>query len=86
MGRVPERFLRAFAGGVIIEVHCLPAMPRYPLHPQIVATPEQIARSAASPERVARSRSRRSSIPAKTSGKVLRRRESSHRQPMAAAV
>jgi hypothetical protein len=40
MGRVPERFLRTFAGGVIIEVHCLPAMPRYPLHPQIVAIPE----------------------------------------------
>src|SRR3984893_16226869 len=40
MGRVPECFQRAFAGGLIIEVHCLPAMPRYPLHPQIVAIPE----------------------------------------------
>ena len=85
MGRVPERFLQAFTGGVIIEVHCLPAMPRYPLYPQIAAIPEQIAGSTAPPERAARSRSRRSSIPAKTSGKVLRR-ESSHRQPMAAAV
>jgi hypothetical protein len=73
MGRVPERFLRAFAGGVIIEVHCLPAMPRYPLHPQIAAIPEQVARS----------RSRRSSIPAKTSGKVRRRSESSRRQTTA---
>jgi hypothetical protein len=35
MGRVPEPFLRAFAGGFIIEVHCLPAMPRYLLRPQI---------------------------------------------------
>jgi hypothetical protein len=34
MGRVPECFQRAFAGGLIIEVHCLPAMPRYPLHPR----------------------------------------------------
>jgi Hint domain len=86
MGRVPERFLRAFTGGVIIEVHCLPGMPRYPLHPLIAAIPEPVARSAASPERATRSHSRRSSISAKTSGKVLRRRESSHRQPTAAAV
>jgi hypothetical protein len=86
MGRVPEHFLQAFTGGVIIEVHCLPAMPRYPLHPQIAAIPEQVARLTAPPVRAARSRSRRSSIPAKTSGKLLRRRESSHRQPMAAAV
>jgi hypothetical protein len=73
MGRVPERFLRAFAGGVIIEVHCLPAMPRYPLHPPTVALPEQAARS----------RSRGSSISAKTSGKVRRRSESSRRQTTA---
>ena len=84
MGRVPERFLRAFAGGVIIEVHCLPAMPRYPLHPQTPAIPEQVARSAATPARAARSRSRLSSIP-KTSRKVLRRRESAGRLTMAAA-
>jgi hypothetical protein len=64
MGRVPERFLRAFAGGVVIEVDCLPAMPRYPLHPQIVALPEQIA---------AQSRPRRSSISTKTGGKIRRR-------------
>jgi hypothetical protein len=64
MGRVPERFLQAFAGGFIIEVDCLPALPRYPLHPQIVALPEQIARSTAS---------RRSAISTKTGGKVRRR-------------
>jgi hypothetical protein len=61
MGWVPERFLRAFVGGFIIEVHCLPPMPRYPLHPQIVAIPEQFAGSIASPERGAQSHSRRSS-------------------------
>jgi hypothetical protein len=81
MGRVPARFLRAFAGGVIIEVHCLPAMPRYPLHPQIAAVPEQIAGSTAPPERAARSRSRRSSISTKTN-----RRESSRRQTTAAVA
>jgi hypothetical protein len=70
MGRVPERFLRTFAGGVIIEVHCLPAMPRYPLYPQIVAIPEQVAGSTTS---------RRSPISAKTSGRVRHRRESSRR-------
>ncbi len=72
MGRVPERFLRAFAGGLIVEVHCLPALPRYPLHPQIAAVPEQIA---------ARPRPRRSSISTKTN-----RRESSRRRTIAAAV
>ena len=61
MGRVPERFLRAFVGGFIIEVHCLPPMPRYPLHPQVIAIPEQFAGSIASPERAAQSHSRRSS-------------------------
>jgi len=61
MGWVPERFLRAFVGGFIIEVHCLPPMRRYPLHPQIVAIPEQFAGSIASPERTAQSHSRRSS-------------------------
>jgi hypothetical protein len=64
MGRVPERFLRAFAGGVVIEVDCLPALPRYPLHPQTAAIPEQIARSTAS---------RRSPISTKTGGRVRRR-------------
>jgi hypothetical protein len=76
MGRVPERFLRAFAGGFIIEVHCLPAMPRYPLHPQIVAIPEQVAWS----------RSRRSATSAKTSTKVQRSHVRSRRQTTAAAV
>ena len=86
MGRVPECFQRAFAGGLIIEVHCLPAMPRYPLHPQIVAIPEQVAGSTTAPERAARSRSRRSSISTTTNNKVRRPRESSRRQATAAAV
>jgi Hint domain len=86
MGRVPECFQRAFAGGLIIEVHCLPAMPRYPLHPQIVAIPEQVAGSTTGPERAARSRSRRSSISTTTNNKVRRPRESSRRQATAAAV
>jgi hypothetical protein len=85
MGRVPERFLRAFAG-VTIEVHCLPAMPRYPLDAQIAVIPEQAARSAAAPERAARSGSRRSSTSTKTSGRVRRRRESSRQQTTAAAL
>jgi len=86
MGRVPERFLRAFAGGFIIEVHCLPAMPRYSLHLQIVAAPEQFARSTAWPERAARSPSRRSSISAKSNAKLPSNRRSSRRQTAAAAV
>ena len=86
MGRVPECFQRAFAGGLIIEVHCLPAMPRYPLHPQIVAIPEQVAGSTTAPERAARPRSRRSSISTTTNNKVRRPRESSRRQATAAAV
>jgi len=60
MGRVPEKFLHAFADGFTIEVHCLPPMQRYPLQPQNVAVPEQVARSAAAPRQVARSRSRKS--------------------------
>jgi hypothetical protein len=86
MGRVPERFLRAFAGGFIIEVHCLPAMPRYPLHPQIVAIPEQVVGSTIAAEQAARLGSRRSSTSTKTSGRVRRRRESSRQQTTAAAV
>jgi len=86
MGQVPERFLRAFAGGFTIEVHCLPLMPRYTLHPQIAAIPEQFARSTASPQRAARPRSRRSAISPKSNGKVPRSRERSRRQTKAAAV
>jgi len=86
MGRVPEHFMRAFAGGFIIEVYCLPAMPHYPFKPQIVAIPEQFARSTASPERAARSHSRRSSISAKSNRKVQSSRQSSRRQTTAAAV
>ncbi len=78
MGRVPERFLRSFAGGFIIEVHCLPAMPRYALHPQIVAVPEQFARATASPEQTARSHPRRPSVSAKGNGQS-RRRQSARR-------
>src|SRR5271165_5985914 len=86
MGRLPERFLRAFAGGFTIEVHCVPPMPCYSLHPQIAAIPERFARSTASQERAARSRSRRSSISAKRNGKVQRSRGSSRQQSAAAAV
>jgi hypothetical protein len=55
MGRIPERFLRVFAGGFIIEAHCLPPMRRYPLNAQIPAIPEQLARSTRSPVPAARS-------------------------------
>jgi Hint domain len=84
MGQVPERFLRAFAGGFIIEVHCLPPMSRYPLHPQIAAVPEQFARSVAPPNQTARSHSRRSSISAKSNAKLRSSRQSSRRQTTAA--
>jgi Hint domain len=80
MGRVPNLFLRAFTGGFIVEVHCLPPMPRYPLRPQIVAIPEQFARATTSPERVAPPRSPRGN------GKVPSSRRSSRRQRSAAAV
>jgi hypothetical protein len=86
MGRLPERFLRAFAGGFTIEVHCVPAMPRYALDPQIVAIPEQLSRSTALPQRAARSRSWASSITPKGNRKVQSSRESSRRQRTAAAV
>ena len=81
MGRVPECFQRAFAGGLIVEVHCLPAMPRYPLDPQIVVIPGQVAGSTTAPEPAARSRSRRSSSSTKTN-----RRESPRRQTTAAVA
>jgi hypothetical protein len=80
MGRVPEHFLRAFAGGFIIEVHCLPPMQRYPLHPQIAAIPGQLARSAAPPQRTARVYSRRFAVSTKKNGKVPSNRQSSRRQ------
>jgi len=80
MGRVPERFLRAFAGGFIIEVHCLPPMQRYPLRPQIAAISGQFARSAASPQRTVRAYSRRFAVPAKKSRKVAGNRQSSRRR------
>ncbi len=83
MGRLPEAFLRAFAGGFIIEVHCLPPMPRYALHPQIVAVPKRFARSTALPERAARSHSRRSAISAKSNGKAQSSRGNSRRQSLA---
>ena len=86
ISRVPERFLRAFAGAFTIEVHCAPAMPRYPLHPQTVAIPEQLARSTASPQRTARSHGRPSSISAETNRKLRSGRENSRRQKTAAAV
>jgi Hint domain len=86
MGRVPEHFLRAFAGGFIIEVHCLPPMPRYALQPLTVAIPEQFARSTASSEQAVRSHPRRSLISAKRSEKALSRRASSRRQATVAAL
>jgi hypothetical protein len=71
MGRVPDRFLRAFAGGLIIEVHCLPPLPRYPVQLQAVAVPEQFVRSTTPSVRGARPRSRRPSTP----GSPMRRRQ-----------
>jgi hypothetical protein len=66
MGRLPGRFLRAFAGGFTIEVHCVPAMPHYPLHPPIAAIPKQptparrsALRSRGGDHRMQRSRPRR---------------------------
>jgi hypothetical protein len=52
MGRIPRCFLGAFAGGLTIEVHCLP-LPRYLLQPQIAAIAEHFARSLVSQERAA---------------------------------
>ena len=83
MGRVPEPFLRAFAGGFIIEVHCLPPMPRYALHPKTVAVSNRFARSTASAKRAARSHSRRPAISAKSNGKAQSSRENSRRQSLA---
>jgi len=80
MGRVPEHFLRTFAGGLTIEVHCVPPLQRYPLNPQIVATPEQFAHSAVSPRRTAQSRSRRCAVSARGNG------DRQARRAMAAAV
>jgi hypothetical protein len=51
MGRIPRCFLGAFAGGLTIEVHCLPALPRYLLQPRIAAIPEHFARSTV-PQRI----------------------------------
>jgi Hint domain len=86
MGRIPERFLRAFAGGFVIEVHCLPPMQRYPLNPQIPMLPDQLARSTLSPEPIAKSHSRPSLISPKRKGKVSGSAKRSRRQILAAAV
>ena len=80
MGRVPPHFLRAFAGGFIIEVHCLPPMQRYPLRPQIAAIPGEFARFAAPPQRTVRAHSRRLAVPAKKNRKVAGNRQSSRRR------
>jgi hypothetical protein len=50
MARVPEQFLRPFAGGFTVEVNCVPPLPRYPLHQPRASTPGR-HRSATSPER-----------------------------------
>ena len=75
MGRVPKHFLRAFADGFLIEVHCLPTMQRYHIHPQIVAIPEQSAHSAISLPRTAQflSPRRAVSIKGKSNGQTRRR-------------
>jgi Hint domain len=86
MGRVPENFLRAFAGGLTIEVHCLPPLPRYPLHPQTMPVPEQFVRATPSPERAARTPSRRSPMSPKRGGKVPGNRKNPRRRVLAAAV
>ena len=39
MARIPERFLRLFAGGFTVEVDCVPPLPRYPLHHQTAPSP-----------------------------------------------
>jgi hypothetical protein len=85
-GRIPDHFLRTFASGFIIEVHCLPPMPRYLLHPQIVATPEQFARSTASRQRATRQHSRRSSVSAASNGKIVSSCGRLRRQKTVAAV
>jgi hypothetical protein len=83
MGRVPEHFLRAFAGGFTLEVHCLPPMPHYPLRPQIVAIPEEFAPTTALPDRATPPRS---PISPKRNRKRPARRMSPPRPILAAAV
>jgi hypothetical protein len=86
MGRIPARFLRAFAGGFVIEVHCLPPMQCYPLNPQSPVAPEQLARSTPSPKPTALSRPRPTLISPKRKGKVSGSAKRSRRQILAAAV
>jgi Hint domain len=75
MGRVPKHFLRAFADGLVIEVHCLPPMQRYHMHPQIVAIPDQSARSVTAPPGTAQFRSSRHAVSVKgeSNGQTCRR-------------
>src|SRR5215471_12168554 len=82
----PSTFLRAFAGRLTIEVHCLPPLERYPLQPQIVAIPEQFVHTAASPTQSALSRARRAAASAETHAKGRTRRENSRLQAKVAAV
>jgi hypothetical protein len=86
MGRVPGRFLHAFAGGFTIEVHCLPPMARYLLHPQMVAIPELFACTTAAPEGGGRSGPRRSSTSAKSNRKAPGSRGRPRRQKTATAA
>jgi hypothetical protein len=87
MGRIPGRFLRAFAGGFVIEVHCLPPMQCYPLSRQIPVIPEQLALSTPpSPKPTARSHPRPSLISPKRKGRVSGSAKRSRRQILAAAV
>jgi hypothetical protein len=86
MGRIPEHFLQAFAGGFTIEVHRLPLMPRYPLRSQMVAVPEQFACPTAAPAGSASSSSRRSSSSTKGNGKAADGRGRPRRQKTATAA
>src|SRR5207248_1959226 len=76
MGRIPEPFLRAFAGGFTIAVYCLPPTPRYSLHPPIVSVSNRFARSTASATRPAPSHAR---------PRARNHRERRGRQPLRAA-
>ena len=86
MGRIPGRFLRAFAGGFVIEVHCLPPMQRYPLNPQIPVIPEQLARSTLPPKPIELSHPQPSLISPKRKGRVSRSAKRSLRHISAVAV
>ena len=53
MARIPERYLRPFAGGFTVEVNCVPPLPRYVLHQQPISMPARHP-SPTPPQRPAR--------------------------------